>query len=74
MKSTKVVKREICNMVSKGTFKDSNNHSYEPKYVLAFKKNRQSLGITYFDLATLKIYTGEFEDDEHFSMFRTLVC
>ena len=36
-KSDCVVKREICNMVTKGTFKDPNNVSYEPRYVLSYK-------------------------------------
>lgn len=68
------MKREICNIVSKGTFKDPNSQSYEPKYVLAFKKSNYSIGVAFFDLATLKIFTGDFEDDEHFSNFRTLIC
>jgi DNA mismatch repair ATPase MutS len=37
-KSGNVVKREICNMVTKGTFKDPNSFGFEPRYVLSFKR------------------------------------
>jgi DNA mismatch repair ATPase MutS len=72
-KNDKIVKREICNMVTKGTFKDPNNMSYEPRFVLAFKRVGNDIGITFFDLGTLKIYVGQFTDDEHLSNFRTLI-
>jgi DNA mismatch repair protein MSH6 len=83
-KSQKVVKREIVNLVTKGTYKDPNNTGYEPRYVLAFKveqyqpmdgqKKIINIGVTFFDVATLKIYIGQFEDDEHLSNLRTLTC
>ena len=37
-KNDKVVKREICGMVTKGTFKDPNSMGYEPRYVLSYKR------------------------------------
>ena len=45
-------------MVTKGTFKDPNNLGYEPRYVLAYKKEGERIGVTFFDLATLKIFIG----------------
>lgn len=73
-KSDKVVNREVCHMVTKGTFKDPNNLGYEPRFVLAYKKEGDNIGVTFFDLATLKIFIGQFPDDEHLANFRTLVC
>lgn len=71
----KCVNREICQMVTKGTFKDSGGaYGYEPKYVLSYKKQGKEVGVTFFDVQTLKIYCGQFEDDEHLSNFRTLIC
>lgn len=52
-KADKVVKREICNIVTKGTFKDKNEQGFEPKYVLAFKRQSNTIGVTFFDLSTL---------------------
>ena len=71
----KCVKREICNMVTKGTFKDQNTlGGYEPKFVLSVKRYGNEIGVTFFDVATLKIYVGQFVDDEALSNFRTLLC
>ena len=45
-------------MVTKGTFKDSNSLGYEPKFVLSVKKYANEIGVTFFDVQTLKIYIG----------------
>ena len=58
-KQDKVVNRAICNVVTKGTFKDP-NQGYEPKYVLAVKRYSNEIGVTFFDVATLKVYIGQF--------------
>lgn len=68
-------------MVTKGTFRDPNNGSYEPKYVLTLKVDREFVdgvaklrfGVTYFDTSTLKMHIGQFSDDENLTNFRTLV-
>lgn len=57
-KIEKCVRREVCNVVTKGTFKDPNNLSYEPKFVLAVKKYGNEIGVTFFELSTLKFYVG----------------
>lgn len=72
-KSNKVVKREMCNMVTKGTFK-SEHQSYEPRYVLALKKYGQDIGVCFFDVTTLEIQVGQFHDNDQLSKLRTLVC
>jgi len=72
-KKEKCVNREICNVVTTGTFKDP-NQGYEPRYVLALKRHGLEIGVTFFDIVTLKFYVGQFKDDEPLSNFRTLVC
>jgi DNA mismatch repair protein MSH6 len=62
-KSDKVVAREICNMVTKGTYKSA-NQGYEPKFVLSFKKHANEIGVCFFDVTTLQIQVGQFIDDE----------
>ena len=70
----KCVNREVCNVVSKGTFKHKDEvANYEPKFVLSFKKHDNEIGVTFFDVTTLQIFVGQFKDDESFSIFRTLV-
>lgn len=73
-KKEKCVRREICNVVTKGIYKDPNSQSYEPKFVLAIKRHGQEIGVTFFDVSTLKFYIGQFTDDEPLSNFRTLIC
>lgn len=73
-KKEKCVNREVCNVVTKGTFKDPNSAGYEPKFVLAVKKHGPEFGVTFFDIGTMKFYVGQFQDDEPMSNFRTLIC
>jgi DNA mismatch repair protein MSH6 len=73
-KGQKCVNREVCNVVSRGTFKNKDDiTNYEPKFVLAFKKHDNEIGVTFFDVTTLKIFVGQFKDDDTHSTFRTLV-
>jgi DNA mismatch repair ATPase MutS len=75
--SERLVNREICNVLTKGTFIDSKargEDAYEPRYVLALKRSGNTLGVTFFDVSTLKFFIGQFQDDEVFSAFRTLIC
>ena len=81
----KCVNRDIQEMVTRGTFQASAQGAikedpsmikgYEPKYILSYKKMGQDIGVAFFDVTTLKIYIGEFkEEDESLSYFRTLIC
>jgi DNA mismatch repair ATPase MutS len=55
----KCVNREVCNVVSKGTFKHTDEVAYyEPKFVLSFKKHDNEIGVTFFDVTTLQIFVG----------------
>jgi DNA mismatch repair protein MSH6 len=71
----KCVNREVLEMVTRGTFQDKKESSgYEPKYILTYRKFQNTIGITFFDVTTLKIFIGQFEDDENLQNFRTLIC
>ena len=69
----KCVNREICNMVTKGTYKAA-EQGYQPKYCLAIKKHGNEFGVTFFDVTTLEFHIGQFVDDENMSSLRTLIC
>lgn len=59
--SERLVNREICNVLTKGTFIDSKVRSEdacEPRYVLALKRSGNVLGVTFFDVSTLKFFVG----------------
>lgn len=57
-KKEKCVQRDICYVHTKGTYKDPNSSGYEPRFVLAIRRHGLDLGVTFFDLATLKVYCG----------------
>lgn len=42
--------------------------------MLSVKKHGNEIGLTFFDVTTLEIFIGQFEDDENMSAFRTLIC
>jgi DNA mismatch repair ATPase MutS len=77
------VKREVIQMVTRGTFQQAGLldgsadplMSYEPKYILAYKKYGCNFGVCFFDTNTLKIYLGHFveEDPSLVQSFRTLL-
>lgn len=41
---------------------------------MAVKRYSRDIGVCFFDVTTLKIYVGQFQDDEQLSKLRTLVC
>ena len=82
-KEAKCIQRDIIQMVTRGTFQGSGNiedaafnaAGYEPKYILAYKKQANFFGVTFFDTQTLKIFIGSFkeEDEQLMQSFRTLL-
>ena len=73
--------REVREMVTRGTYQArqldeaSELLGYEPKFILAYKKSGPEIGVTFFDVQTLKMYIGEFkEEDESMQKLRTLIC
>ena len=57
MHKNQTLKRAICEMVTKGTFKPR-DQTYEAKYVLAIKKHGGEIGVTFFDVTTLDVFIG----------------
>ncbi|XP_068796155.1 DNA mismatch repair protein Msh6 isoform X2 [Struthio camelus] len=82
-KFDKVVRREICRIITKGTqtysildCDPSENHN---KYLLCVKEKDNSsghrvYGVCFVDTSVGKFYVGQFSDDRHCSRFRTLVA
>ncbi|XP_063300004.1 DNA mismatch repair protein Msh6 [Pelobates fuscus] len=83
-KFDKVVRREICRIITKGTQtysvldgEPSESHS---KYLLCFKEKIDSsgqqrvYGVCFVDTSMGKFHIGQFDDDRHCSRFRTLVA
>ncbi|XP_035177058.1 DNA mismatch repair protein Msh6 isoform X1 [Oxyura jamaicensis] len=82
-KFDKVVRREICRIITKGTqtysildCDPSENHN---KYLLCVKEKEDSsgqrvYGVCFVDTSLGKFYVGQFSDDRHCSRFRTLVA
>ncbi|XP_062346493.1 DNA mismatch repair protein Msh6 isoform X1 [Cinclus cinclus] len=79
----KVVRREICRIITKGTqtysvmdCDPSENHS---KFLLCVKEKDDSAGtrvygVCFVDTSMGKFHVGQFPDDRHCSRFRTLVA
>lgn len=69
-KVDKCVSRDIQEMATRGTFQskldaDEQGVGYEPRFLLAYKKVGQEIGVVFFDVTTLQICVGQFvEDDE----------
>ncbi|NXR35893.1 MSH6 protein, partial [Zosterops hypoxanthus] len=82
-KFDKVMRREICRIITKGTqtysvmdCDPSENHS---KFLLCLKENCDSAGtrvygVCFVDTSVGKFHVGQFPDDRHCSRFRTLVA
>ncbi|KAM6127957.1 DNA mismatch repair protein Msh6-like [Pterocles gutturalis] len=82
-KFDKVVRREICRIITKGTqtysimdCDPSENHS---KCLLCIKEKEDSsgqrvYGVCFVDTSVGKFYVGQFSDERHCSRFRTLVA
>jgi DNA mismatch repair ATPase MutS len=47
----KIVDRQICSVYSKGTFYNPSTDTYEPRYVMAIKKEANKFGVCYFDIS-----------------------
>ncbi|KAM8945438.1 DNA mismatch repair protein Msh6 [Pelodytes ibericus] len=83
-KFDKVVRREICRIITKGTqtysVLDGNPSESHSKYLLCFKEKmedssgqQRAYGVCFVDTSVGKFHVGQFDDDRHCSRFRTLV-
>ncbi|XP_013373023.1 PREDICTED: DNA mismatch repair protein Msh6 [Chinchilla lanigera] len=83
-KYDKVVRREICRIITKGTqtysvLEGDPSENYS-KYLLSLKEKEESsshtrlYGVCFVDTSLGKFFVGQFSDDRHCSRFRTLVA
>ncbi|XP_021574472.1 DNA mismatch repair protein Msh6 isoform X1 [Carlito syrichta] len=84
-KHDKVVRREICRVITKGTqthsvLEGDPSESYS-KYLLSLKEEEEDssghthvYGVCFVDTSLGKFFIGQFSDDRHCSRFRTLVA
>lgn len=82
----KVVKREICQISTKGTrrygFLDAQSNESNPAYLLAVTEkscdsnvgDECDFGVCFVDTSIGKFRLGQFRDDRHGSRFRTLIA
>ncbi|XP_069811021.1 DNA mismatch repair protein Msh6 [Dendropsophus ebraccatus] len=84
-KFDKVVRREICRIITKGTqtysVLDGNPSESHSKYLLCVKEKmtdssgqQRIYGVCFVDTSVGKFFVGQFHDDRHCSRFRTLVA
>lgn len=84
-KFDRVVRREICRIITKGTqtysVLDGNPSESHSKYLFSFKEKpddsagqQRVYGVCFVDTSVGKFHVGQFHDDRHCSRFRTLVA
>ncbi|XP_029449239.1 DNA mismatch repair protein Msh6 isoform X2 [Rhinatrema bivittatum] len=84
-KFDKVVRREVCRIITKGTqtysVQDGSPSESHNKYLLCVKEKMEGTsdqnrvyGICFVDTSVGKFHVGQFQDDRHCSRFRTLVA
>ncbi|XP_038253313.1 DNA mismatch repair protein Msh6 isoform X2 [Dermochelys coriacea] len=84
-KFDRVVRREICRIITKGTqtysVLDGDPSENLNKYLLSVKEKvedtsgrHRAYGVCFVDTSVGKFYVGQFPDDRHCSRFRTLVA
>uniref|UniRef100_A0A8D0LCA5 DNA mismatch repair protein n=1 Tax=Sphenodon punctatus TaxID=8508 RepID=A0A8D0LCA5_SPHPU len=84
-KYDRVVRREVCRIITKGTqtysVLDGDPSETHNKYLLCIKEKAEDCaghqriyGVCFVDTSVGKFYVGQFTDDRHSSRFRTLVA
>jgi len=60
----KTIKREVCQVLTKGTFIEQSTQNYDAKYLLAvYTDHTKTIGICILDIAALSIKIGQFDDN-----------
>ena len=67
------IKREICQIITKGTYIEPNMEEYNSRYCMFIIELYRNFGITYLDTTTHEIFFGEFFDDSKRSQLKTLL-
>ena len=69
------VKREVCQILTKGTYFEYNEMGYASQYLLCLieDKSTRDFGVVFLDTTTHEFHLGEFRDDPYFTNLRTLL-
>lgn len=59
--------------MSKGTYINSDEANYEPRFLLAIRSKGSTIAVTFLEIATNLMNIGIFNDDENYTTFKTLV-
>jgi len=73
IKSNKLIKREMVQVMSKGTYIDQNDPNHEPRYLLSIRSRGELIGVAFLEIGSNKISLGAFKDDQNYTTFKTLV-
>jgi len=70
-KDDKTIKREVCQVLSKGLLVEHGPNNYEAKYILSiYTDQTKTIGVAIIDIAALNIKLGQFEDDQFWYFYK----
>jgi len=72
-KEETLVRREVCQVLTRGSYTDITDADYASRFTLCIFEYELHFGIVYMDTTTHEFYVGEFEDDPYRSSLRTLL-
>ena len=68
-----IIRREACQVLTRGTYIETNPSDYSSKFLMCIFEKNSSIGIVYLDTTTHEFYIGEFQDDINKSSMRTIL-
>ena len=72
-KEDDVLRREICQILTPGTWTEFDNSGYTPRFCLCLYEKKSAYGIVFLDTTTHDFFVGEFEDSIHKGTLKTLL-
>jgi DNA mismatch repair protein MSH6 len=67
------VKREVCQVLTRGTYIDQNELDYTSRYTICIFEYILKFGVVFIDTTTHEFLIGDFVDDENRTQFRTML-
>ena len=72
-KENDMTRREVCRILTKGTYIDFTDAGYTPRFCLCLYEKNLFYGIVFFDTTTHEIFIGEFKDSLYKETLKTLL-
>jgi len=74
-KQTDLIRREVCQILTRGTYFENQALDYDSQFVLCIIKDKENpdFGIVFLDATTHEFHIGQFKDDKNYSNLRTLI-